>query len=35
MVLTMDLFDFNKPVDIKAPAGAIPLPAELGGTTGV
>lgn len=34
-VLTMDLFDFNKPVDITAPAGAIPLPAELGGTTGV
>ncbi len=33
MTISMDMFDFNKPVDIKAPAGAVPLPVELGGTS--
>lgn len=31
--ITMDFFDFDEPIVIEAPAGAVPLPVELGGKT--
>lgn len=32
MTVTMDLFDFGKPAEISAPAGAVPLSTKLGGS---